>query len=161
MRPMATDDHSTVRKEREQRVLRMLLRATQSANEQTIAGLKARGHDLRPSFTMLLGNLDTDGTRLGAIARRMGVSRQAVSQLLEQIEERGLVTRAPDPADARGVIVRFTPKGRRTLEAGIDVMVKLEQGYERAMGARDFARLRALLARFVEVVDPAGGFGLD
>jgi MarR family len=50
----------------------------------------------------------------------MGVTRQAASQLLQEIETRGLVTRVQDPSDKRGVIAMFT--GRSEGKVGARLM---------------------------------------
>ncbi len=153
-------DPNALRARREALLLRRLLRAYKAVNEETIRRVVARGHrGLRPSFTSLLGQLDTEGTRLSALATRMGVTRQAVSQLLVQVEEAGLVTREDDPTDARGVVVRFTAKGRRTLEEAVEVMEGLDRELATRLGARDLAKLSALLAALAEVVDPDGALG--
>lgn len=40
------------------------------------------------------------------------LSQPALSRLLERLEQRGLVARAPDPADRRAVLVTLTESGR-------------------------------------------------
>lgn len=156
------DDVERLRARRERLLLRKLLRVYKFVNERTIRTLNERGHgDLRPAFTTLLGQLDSEGTRLGALATRMGVSRQAVSQLLVPIEAAGFVTRVPDPHDQRGVIVRFTPKGRRTLADAVEVMAGIDAELARALGEREAAKLKQLLDKVIEHVDPAGDFGLE
>jgi DNA-binding MarR family transcriptional regulator len=51
---------------------------------------------------------------LGAM---VGWDRSRISHQLSRMEQRGLVTRAPCPDDARGSIVRLTPAGRSAIEA--------------------------------------------
>jgi DNA-binding MarR family transcriptional regulator len=55
---------------------------------------------------------------IGALATAEGVSAPTMSRLVDGLERDGLVARRPDPGDARGVLVRSTPKGRRILVAG-------------------------------------------
>jgi DNA-binding MarR family transcriptional regulator len=55
---------------------------------------------------------------IGALATTEGVSAPTMSRLVDGLERDGLVARRPDPGDARGVMVRATAKGRRTLVAG-------------------------------------------
>jgi DNA-binding MarR family transcriptional regulator len=158
---MSTKDRD-LRERREHILLRMLLRASQTMNAETFRRLAERGFaDAQPSFTRLLGNLDTEGTRIGAIARRMGTTRQAASQLLNEVTARGFVVREDDPEDRRGVVVRFTPRGRRMLEEAVEVMTEIEGEYEQVLGAKDYARLKALLRKLVDGIDPQGGLGLD
>jgi DNA-binding MarR family transcriptional regulator len=55
---------------------------------------------------------------IGALAAAEGVTAPTMSRLVDGLERDGLVRRAPDPTDARGVLVRATPKGTRALTRG-------------------------------------------
>jgi DNA-binding MarR family transcriptional regulator len=55
---------------------------------------------------------------IGALAAAEGVAAPTMSRLVDGLERVGLVTREPDPDDARGVLVRSTPKGRQVLTKG-------------------------------------------
>jgi DNA-binding MarR family transcriptional regulator len=55
---------------------------------------------------------------IGALATTEGVAAPTMSRLVDGLERDGLVRRAPDPDDARGVLVRSTAKGRRVLMTG-------------------------------------------
>jgi DNA-binding MarR family transcriptional regulator len=124
--------------------------------------MRARGIEaMHPSYPRLLGNLDTQGTRLNALARRMGISRQAVTQLAKEIEANGFVERKPDPEDGRGVIVAFTPLGRNALAIAVDVMSEIEREYEGVIGERGMAALKRHLKAILDRFDRPGAFGLD
>lgn len=47
------------------------------------------------------------------IARQMGLTRQTVQRLVDELESAGLVTRAADPEHGRARLVEFTAAGRR------------------------------------------------
>jgi DNA-binding MarR family transcriptional regulator len=55
---------------------------------------------------------------IGALAAIEGVTAPTMSRLVDGLERDGLVQRAPDPDDARGVLVRATPRGSRVLRRG-------------------------------------------
>jgi DNA-binding MarR family transcriptional regulator len=55
---------------------------------------------------------------IGALAATEGVTAPTMSRLVDGLERDGLVRRARDPDDARGVLVAATPKGSRTLQRG-------------------------------------------
>lgn len=152
----------TVRATREQLLLRLLFRTTQTMNGEMADRIRGRGYaDFQPSFTALLANLDTEGTRVGALARRMRTSRQAASQLLQALEERGYVERVADPGDRRAVIARHTATGRRLLLNAIEVMLGIEDEYAVILGKDGLARLKRLLKRLADNTDPTGSLGLD
>lgn len=52
--------------------------------------------------------------RLGALSDALGSTDATASRTVDALESLGLVERAADPADRRGVVVAITRKGRRT-----------------------------------------------
>jgi DNA-binding MarR family transcriptional regulator len=155
-------DSASFRARREQVLLRLLLRITRVMTLETVERMRKGGvATMQPSFPWMLGNLDTEGTRIGALARRMGTSRQAVSQLSKEIEAAGLVERVPDPIDKRGVIIRFTPRGREVLGKAVEVMTAIEADYANVIGEQGLTRLKGTLKRLLDDIDKPGEFGLD
>jgi DNA-binding MarR family transcriptional regulator len=151
-------DAATVRARREQMLLRLLFRTTHQMNAEMARGIRARGYDgFQPSFTALLAHIDTEGTTISALARRTGTSRQAVSQLVQSIEEAGLLARHANPTDGRSVVVRHTEAGRQILLDALDVMAAIEDDYAANLGHDELAALKALLARLLTQIDPDGG----
>ena len=150
------------RERREQMLLRLLLRMTQSMTNETVARMNARGIEgMQPAYPRLLGNLDTDGTRLSALAKRMGVTRQATAQLTAEIEKNGFVGRRPDPDDGRGIIVFFTVKGREALATAVEVMTGIEADYAKVIGGGGMAEVKRLLKAILDHADRPGEFGMD
>ena len=72
------------------------------------------GHELRPTHNHVLRNLDADGTRASVLAERAGLSRQAITQIVDELEAAGVVEREADPDDGRAKLVRYTAEGRRS-----------------------------------------------
>ena len=98
------DESSTFRTKRENLLLRLLVRLTRQMTVETVTRMQKRGvHGMQPGYVRLLGNLDTEGTRIGGLSRKMGTTRQAVTQLATEIEKAGFVERLPDPDDGRRV----------------------------------------------------------
>ncbi|MFD7919973.1 MarR family winged helix-turn-helix transcriptional regulator [Streptomyces sp. NPDC059740] len=73
--------------------------------------------DLTPSQTSVLSRLDKDGeasvSDLAAVER---VRHQSVAATVAALEERGLVSRRPDPEDGRRALVFVTESGHAFLE---------------------------------------------
>jgi DNA-binding MarR family transcriptional regulator len=150
-------DADAVRARREGMLLRLLFRTTHAMNAEMARRIRARGYaEFQPTFTALLAHLDTEGTTISALSRRTGTSRQAVSQLVQSIEEVGLVERLPHPDDGRSVVVRHTDAGRQILLDALDVMSEIEADYAKLIGASDAAELKRLLTRLLGEIDPAG-----
>lgn len=71
------------------------------------------------AFNVLQALVNTPGAHLEPcdIADRLLVSRPSVTGLLDTLEGKELISRAPHPADRRRVIVRLTDAGRALLDA--------------------------------------------
>lgn len=93
------------------------------------------GHDqVRSSHINLTRNLDMAGTITTELARRAGMTKQAMGEIVEQCEQRGLVERIRDKRDARAKIVRFTKDGLEWLEAFRIAVTKAEQEMRDELG---------------------------
>ena len=74
------------------------------------------GTDLSPSLTAALATVERHGPLTPSeLAARERVQRPTVTRLVCRLEEAGLVTRAPDPADGRSALISVTPAGRALL----------------------------------------------
>lgn len=78
----------------------------------------ASGDELSSHQGSILDHLDErDGTRIGELARHMGVTAGTMSIHIDRLERKGYVSRAADPDDGRRVLVRLTRAGVRVKEA--------------------------------------------
>ncbi|MEV4431520.1 MarR family transcriptional regulator [Streptomyces sp. NPDC049555] len=69
--------------------------------------------DLEPAAYGLLVRLEESGRqRATDLAAYFGVGKATMSRQLRALEELGLVSRDPDPADGRASLVRITEEGR-------------------------------------------------
>lgn len=100
---------------------------------------------LPPTQSMIMVNVADGVTRPAELARRLGVSRQAIQQTLAEMESIGLLQLAPDPVDARAKVVQFSPRGASIQRAAFRAIRMVDQELERRLGARDFAVLRRVL----------------
>jgi DNA-binding MarR family transcriptional regulator len=80
-------------------------------------------------------HLPLAGARLTVLAESAGMTKQAMGDLVLQCEAWGLVTREPDPLDARARIVRFTPTGLAWLHAFRAAVAQAEREFRTEVGA--------------------------
>ena len=145
---------------REQTLYRLLLRARRAENVEMVGRIRARGYpDLQSSYPAVLANLDEEGTSITRLAQRAGITRQAASQRIKEIEARGYVKTIPDPEDGRALLVRRTKRGQSLLLTALEVVAELESGYADHLGTRKFDQLRKLLAELLESIDPVQTLG--
>lgn len=87
------------------------------------------------------------GTKQSDIVARMGLSKQAVQQLIVDLETAGIVHREHDPDDGRGKIVRFTDKGLAAVKDSARAKRRVEADMRAQLGDADFQRLYDLLIK--------------
>jgi DNA-binding MarR family transcriptional regulator len=104
-----------------------------------------RGARLARAHALVFSHLDPDGTRPAEIARRAGITRQAVGQSVAQMRERGLIKLAADPTNRRARLVQPTAKGRRALERAGTGAGAAEKILSRRIGASRVKALREAL----------------
>lgn len=81
-------------------------------------------------------HLPVEGTRLSDLARRAGMTKQAMGTLVNQCEAWAMVQRVADPRDARARQIRFTPVGLAWLQAYQDCVAQVETELRNAVGAQ-------------------------
>jgi DNA-binding MarR family transcriptional regulator len=98
-----------------------------------LSNLAARGQ-VGAAHIHITRHLAQDGSRLGELATRAGMSKQAMGALVDQCEAWGMVARAADPTDARARQVRFTATGLAWLDAYRDAVAQAEAEMRQAIG---------------------------
>ena len=107
----------------------------------------ALGHqDLRPAHARLMVFLGWEGSRITDIARAQDVSKNAVGQLVTELEELGYVERVPDPADGRAKIVRYTDAGVALIGDAAAIAERLNAEIANIIGTQRLGELRSMLA---------------
>jgi DNA-binding MarR family transcriptional regulator len=127
----------------------LLFQAARLYNERAIARVRRKTPEARVGHTRLFPYIDLAGTRLTELARRAGVTKQAVGQMVDELEELGVVERTPDPGDKRAQLVTFTEAGLAQLVAGFDVLDGIERELQGELGEPAMKALEAGLAKVV------------
>lgn len=139
---------------RQEHLGRLFLRAHRAFSERALLKFQEREYDwLRPMHLTLIAQIDLDGTNVTSLASRIGVTKQAVSQMLDELESRGYVERTVDPANRRAAIVTFTEAGVRLLHDAYQIKQEIEAEYIAVLGEDGFNQLRSLLFRLLESIE--------
>lgn len=143
-------------------VAQLLFKCARLVNERALAKVRQRhGVEIRAVHTTLFPHIDVArGSRLTELAQALGVSKQAVGQLVDELSEMGLLERRPDPDDGRAKRVCYTSLGRQGLFDGLAILREEEQAMEQAIGAERFAELHSALIALEATLDPDVGAAL-
>ncbi|MGW5112589.1 MarR family winged helix-turn-helix transcriptional regulator [Nocardia sp. NPDC004123] len=75
-------------------------------------------HGLTMWAYVVLLHLDEGPARgQGVLAQEIGADKTRIIAVLDDLQERGLIERHPDPADRRARLLALTPEGRRLRDA--------------------------------------------
>ncbi len=127
-------------------VARGLLASARAHTAVVVARLAMRGYINFPfASASLLWLMDEGGTRSTVLARRAGVTKQAMSHLVRLMERQGYLEQVPDPSDTRAKVVRMTPRGEAVKIACVEVREELNQEIARLVGREGAREMEAHL----------------
>jgi DNA-binding MarR family transcriptional regulator len=111
-----------------------------------LAGIQARRHHY-----VLLAALDEVGSASQAeLSRRTTIDRSDMVATVNELAERGLVQRAPDPTDRRRNVVSLTAAGRRHLRKLDTLLTKVQDDLLAPLSPDEREQLVHLLTRVVD-----------
>ncbi|KAB1150487.1 MarR family transcriptional regulator [Streptomyces luteolifulvus] len=117
---------------------------TQRINE----GVVARGFEgLRPAHGFAFARLAPDGATVTDLAAHLGVTKQAASQLVDEIVRKGYAERRPHPQDARARLVVLTERGWACTRAAEEAAADAVRAWVALLGEREVRALRDQLVR--------------
>jgi len=132
-------------------LLRLIgLSMRQLSNDLTDKLISAGFTDHRDSFHNVMPHIPSDGIRLTELARRAGISKQAMAELVGEAERLDYLQRSADPSDARAKLITFTDKGMAAVRTAIASLNEIERELIDRLGEPSVRRLRKLL---LEVLD--------
>lgn len=96
----------------------------------------------------------------GSLCDGLRFSTGAMTNRLDKLERSGLLTRARDPDDRRGVLLELTPAGRGKLDQYVDTGAHREREILAGLSATEKRQLNRLLQKLLsslhrELGDPA------
>lgn len=140
-------------------VLGRLMRAAQLIDRRVAAVLEQ--HGLEEGWFDLLSTLRRAGEPFELSPTQLMeatvLTSGGMTKRLDRLEAAGLVRRAPNPEDRRGVKVRLTAKGRRLADRAIEAHLENEAGLIAHLGSSDRHQLEELLRRLLVGLERTAG----
>jgi DNA-binding MarR family transcriptional regulator len=117
-----------------------------ATTERVVRDLAAAGFDdLRPSHGYVFQGLLAGDTTITQLAQRLGVSAQAVSKRVAELDATGYLERRPDGTDGRARSIVITPRGRAMLARIRQAQDEVADEIVEHLGDHDTAELYRLL----------------
>jgi DNA-binding MarR family transcriptional regulator len=124
-----------------------------AVNDAVLAALAKAGHAaLRTSHGFVFQHLVDGERRIGELAERQGVTQQAISKAIAELEGLGYVERTTDATDARLRLVRLSKRGHDAVAASRRARATVEKKLVASLGAAAVAETRAHLARALDLL---------
>lgn len=131
-----------------QNLTALVLAAGNALVEGIHTGVVARGFaDLRPAHGFAFVRLTPSGATVSELAAHLGVTRQAASQLVDELAAKGYVERRPHPDDGRAWLVLLTERGWACTRAAEQAAAETIRAWADAVGEDRLRALRDDLAR--------------
>jgi len=132
-----------------------LWRAATGWRRRLHSEMAARGHtwygDARGAVVAFL---DPGGMSQSELVARMGMTKQAVQQLLDGLESDGVVVRKLDPNDGRSWRIAYTARGMLAIRDAVKVKRAIERVYRSELGDAGFEALRRALRKLAPPASP-------
>jgi DNA-binding MarR family transcriptional regulator/catechol 2,3-dioxygenase-like lactoylglutathione lyase family enzyme len=117
--------------------------------------------DLPRNGVFILAEVGSAGGLQQELPTELGVSKQAVSQLIDTLVSRGYLERVPDPQDRRRVSLELTQHGQEALDAATRGVEDVDEQLAERVSAEKVGAMRSGLAALAEIkaADTAAGTG--
>lgn len=125
--------------------------AGHAANHHVLGVLRSSGHPhIRISFGYVFQHLIVRSPTVGELAALLGVSQQAASKSVAELEALGYVQRAADEKDARIRRVGLTPSGWAAITLAREARAELEAHLADRVGPGAVEATRTTLATLLQ-----------
>jgi DNA-binding MarR family transcriptional regulator len=124
-----------------------LLAAAGDLTRRINDGVVARGFEARPAHGFAFTRLAPDGATVTDLATHLGVTKQAASQLVDEIVRKGYAERRPHPDDARAKLIVLTERGWACTRAAEEAAAEAVREWVELIGEGEVRALRDHLVR--------------
>jgi DNA-binding MarR family transcriptional regulator len=116
-------------------------------------------YDLPANGVFILAGIDTAGGPRQDFPAELGVTKQAVSQAIDVLVNRGYLTRRTDPGDRRRVVLELTGRGQDVVEAARRGIEAVDRQLGERVSAEQIGAMRSALIALTEIKGEAVATG--
>jgi MarR family transcriptional regulator, lower aerobic nicotinate degradation pathway regulator len=128
---------------------RLLTQVAMHADRLANEGL-ARADARKWHYALLAALQEFGPASQAALSRRTRIYRSDLVAVINELADRGLIQRAPDPADRRRNVITMTPQGRRYLRKLDKLVVAIQEDLLAPLTQPERDQLVRLLARLLD-----------
>lgn len=120
-----------------------------SINELHVRLSELGFEDIRPVHGFMFKRMTPNGATGIEIAEFLGITKQAVSKMVDYLEKSGYVMKQAHPTDKRGKIIVLTERGWLVVKAKEEILTEIEQRWIEKIGAERMQMLKEDLKKLV------------
>ncbi|MDR7002560.1 MarR family transcriptional regulator [Neobacillus niacini] len=105
--------------------------------------------DIRPAHGFMFKHIIPNGATGIELAEHLGITKQAVSKMVDYLEKSDYVIRQTHPTDKRGKIIVLTERGWLVMKAKEEIIAEIEQRWIENIGTERMQKLKEDLTKLV------------
>lgn len=106
-------------------------------------------HDFKVGHVMVMMNLKEDGITAAEIAKKVHVSKQAISKLVHELAEKGFLLNLKHPEDLRATLINTTQEGEKFLQALHACRKKVDKELSQIIGTNNLDQIRSAMEKML------------
>ena len=139
---------------RQRSIGRLLWRLKRHVHLHIAPLLEKRGYtDIKMSSISLLVNIEEEGITSSELAKKLEVTKQAMSKAVKELEETGYVYSCPSEKDARASIIFLGDRGKEFLLDLNEEMQGMQARFEKAVSAKKYNQMVDTMCDLLAVLD--------
>jgi DNA-binding MarR family transcriptional regulator len=105
--------------------------------------------DFKVGHVMVMMNLKEEGITAAEIAKKVHVSKQAISKLVHELAEKGFLMNLKHPDDLRATLIQTTVSGEQFLAALNECRIKVDKELSQVIGTDNLDQIRSAMEKML------------
>lgn len=136
------------KQDKDRHIGRLVSKTQRFVREIASEFLQTKGYtNFRVGHMVALIHIDLEGSNINNLAHLAGVTKQAMSKLVKELQDEGYVTIEKHPHDARTLIVKLSDKGVNTMLDWKECTKKIEMTFTDLIGGEQLEQLINVLSK--------------
>ena len=104
-------------------------------------------------FGVLCVLMDTQGLTITDISRQLNISKQQMTNIIDNLVSAGYVSKEPDPVDRRRLVITISRKGKKLLEEHMEQFRQRFESHAQNLTRDERQELATILRRYYELIN--------